>query len=85
MNGRSYYLLGIAGDSFLKVLEINIKDSPGGIQVELLKTIKLSESPSFRVSWNVMGTYISTSEKKRIRVWRAACRGNWLEVKEIEE
>lgn len=30
-----------------------------------------------------MGTYISTSEKKRIRVWRAQSRGNWHEVKEI--
>jgi hypothetical protein len=27
MNGRSYYLMGVAGDAFLKIFEINIKES----------------------------------------------------------
>ena len=45
--------------------------------------MKLSEAPCYRVSWNVLGTYISVSEKKRVRVWRAQSRGSWHEVKEI--
>lgn len=85
MNGRSYYLLGVAGDAFLKIFEINMKESGNTTVIEVIKQIKLSEIPCYRVSWNVMGTYISTSEKKRVRVWRAQSRGNWHEVKEIEE
>lgn len=37
-----------------------------------------------RLSWNVMGTYLSGSERKRIRIWRCLHRGNWTVVKEIE-
>lgn len=62
-----------------------MKESGNTTVIEVIKQIKLSEIPCYRVSWNVMGTYISTSEKKRIRVWRAQSRGNWHEVKEIEE
>jgi len=27
MNGRSYYLLGVASDSFIKIFELNVRES----------------------------------------------------------
>lgn len=93
MNGRSYYLLAIASESFLKIYELSIKDGNGGMKeglremptIDVYREIKLSENQFYRVSWNVMGTYLSGSEKKKIKIWRASTRGVWTEIKEIEE
>jgi hypothetical protein len=30
-----------------------------------------------RLSWNIMGTFLSGSEKKKVRVWRCISRGVW--------
>jgi len=38
--------------------------------IDVLKEIKLSDQPSMRISWNLMGTYLSASEKKKVRIWR---------------
>lgn len=85
MNGRSYYLLAVASDAFVKVFELNIRDSPNSAPViDVLREMQLSNLPCMRISWNVMGTYLSGSEKKRIRLWRCLSRGVWNEVKEIE-
>lgn len=62
MNGRSYYLLAIAGDDFLKVFELNIREvQKDVIAIDVLREMQLSSVACMRVSWNVMGTYISAS------------------------
>jgi hypothetical protein len=84
MNGRSYYLLALASDSFIKVFELNIretqKESPLPI-IDVLREISLSSQSCMRISWNVMGTYLSGSEKKKVRVWRCLSRGVWNEIR----
>lgn len=65
MNGRSYHLLAIATDSYTKVFEVNVKaveDLNGSSRtIEVLKQFNLAETPSYRLSWNVLGTYLSVS------------------------
>lgn len=82
MNGRSYYLLAIASDSFLKIFEVTIKDNGKELPIlDVIREIKLSDSPGYRLSWNVMGTFLSVSEKKKVKIWKAVMRGVWTEVK----
>lgn len=77
-------MLAIAGDDFLKVFELNIREvQKDVIAIDVLREMQLSSAACMRVSWNVMGTYISASEKKRIRIWRCISRGVWSEIKEI--
>jgi hypothetical protein len=62
MNGRSYYLLAVASDSFIKIFELSIRDSQTQTPIiDVLKEIPLSNQPCMRLSWNVMGTYLSGS------------------------
>lgn len=85
MNGRSYHLLAIAADTFIKVFEINIKEASKDVTtVDILKTIQLSSESCMRLSWNIMGTYLSASEKKKIRIWRCISRGVWTVLEGIE-
>lgn len=79
MNGRSYYLLAVASDAFIKVFELNVRETQKEAvpAIDVLRELVLSSLPCFRLSWNVMGTYISGSEKKRIRIWRCLSRGVW--------
>lgn len=76
MNGRSYHLLAVASDAFIKIFEINIKETSKDLPIiDVLKTIQISNEPCMRLSWNIMGTYLSGSEKKKIRIWRCISRG----------
>ena len=79
MNGRSYHLLAIASDNFVKIFEINIREvqKEGLPAVDVLKEMQLSSDPCMRLSWNILGTYLSASEKKRVRIWRCVSRGIW--------
>ena len=64
MNGRSYYLLAVASDSFVKVFELNVRETQKETvpAIDVLRELTLSSSaPCFRLSWNVMGTYLSAS------------------------
>ena len=64
MNGRSYYLLAVASDSFIKVFELNIRETQRDVTVptiDVLREISLSNQACMRLSWNVMGTYLSGS------------------------
>lgn len=85
MNGRSYHLLGIASDAFVKIYEINIKEVQKDLPtIDVLKEMQLSYEPCMRLSWNIMGTYLSASEKKKIRIWRCVSRGVWTLLEGIE-
>jgi len=78
MNGRSYHLLGIASDAFVKIFEINIKEVQKDLPtIDVIRAMQLSYEPCMRLSWNIMGTYLSASEKKKIRIWRCVSRGVW--------
>lgn len=46
--------------------------------------MQLSYEPCMRLSWNIMGTYLSASEKKKIRIWRCVSRGVWTVLEGIE-
>jgi inhibitor of KinA sporulation pathway (predicted exonuclease) len=74
VNGKSYHLLAIATDACTKLFEINLKSlDEGNINsrnIEILKQFTLSENPSFRLSWNILGTYLSVSEKTNIKIFR---------------
>jgi hypothetical protein len=62
MNGRSYYLLAVASDAFIKIFELSIRESQNSASsVDVLREIQLSNQPCMRISWNVMGTYLSGS------------------------
>jgi hypothetical protein len=63
MNGRSYYLLAVASDTFIKVFELNVREAQKEAlpAIDVLRELVLSNLPCFRLSWNVMGTYLSGS------------------------
>jgi hypothetical protein len=62
MNGRSYYLLAVASDAFIKIFELSIRESQNSASsIDVLREIQLSNQPCMRISWNVMGTYLSGS------------------------
>lgn len=78
MNGRSYHLLAVASDTFVKIFEINVREVQKDLPViDVLKEMQLSSEPCMRLSWNIMGTYLSASEKKKVRVWRCVSRSVW--------
>ena len=89
VNGRSYHLLAIATDSYTKVFEVNVKaveDLNGSSRtIQVMKQFNLAETPSYRLSWNVLGTYLSVSEKNHIKIFRCLSRGVWNCIKEITE
>ena len=85
MNGRSYHLLAIASDSFVKIFEVQVREIPKELPViDVLRELQLSNEPCMRLSWNIMGTYLSASEKKKIRIWRCVSRGVWTVLEGIE-
>jgi len=52
----------VASDSFIKIFELSIRDSQTQTPIiDVLKEIPLSNQPCMRLSWNVMGTYLSGS------------------------
>lgn len=81
MNGRSYHLLAIASDAFIKVFQINIREVQKDVPaIDVLRELQLSSDACMRLSWNIMGTYLSGSEKKKIRIWRCVSRGVWTAI-----
>lgn len=85
VNGRSYHLLAIATDSYTRVFEVNLRnvEDTGQKGIEIIKQFTLSENPSYKISWNMLGTYLSVSEKGVIKMFRAITRGVWTCIKEI--
>ena len=84
VNARSYHLLGVVTNTGATIYELKVIDkSPEFKEIHELTKINLTENQGLRLSWNLLGTYISVTENKKVKIFRAMTRGNWENVKEI--
>ena len=86
VNARSYHLLAVVTNTGSTIYELKVTEtSPEQKSITLLQKYPLTENQGFRLSWNLLGTYLSVTEIKRVKIFRAMTRGKWDMVKEIND
>ena len=58
LNGRSYHLLAASTDVNTVVYEVSITNDQSQKSISILKSYTLSNFQGFRLSWNLLGTYL---------------------------